>query len=410
MSNENTFLDLIEQIEARDLETRESFANVWTRDDPGFRTSITQGRKRRSDPRDPRNAQYRRALMETMRLIDRVRSGALPDFWLQEAMSTSDFGVLFGDVIDRQTLGFFNAAPQVWRNFIKRGTVRDFRAVKRYSVTGGEGQLLEVKEGAEYQAASLSTSSVTWTVKKYGRRMPFTFEAMINDDFGALTDTPRRFARSAQRTESKYAASLYVGASGPLGTLYTAGNKNIINTTNGASANNPALSITGLQDGLTVLSKMVDSDGEPIVIDAVELVVPPALERTALNLLNTQQIIIGADSAANRQVIDNWYRNRFRLSVDPYIPVIATSNGNTSWFLFASTSSERPALEIDFLRGYEEPQLFMKSPNAVRVGGGAVDPMQGSFEDDLIDYKIRHIFGGGVIEPKATVASNGTGV
>lgn len=411
MAEENTFLDLIEQIEARDLTSRETFANVWTRDDPGFVTSITQTRKRRASRDNPKRAAYNRALVEAMRLIDRVRDGFLPDHWLREAMSTSDFPVLFGDVIDRTTLGFYAELPAVWRNFIRTGTVRDFRTAKRYSVTGGEGQLLAVKEGAEYQAASLSEASVGISVSKFGRRMPFTFEAMINDDFGLLTDTPRRFARSARRTESKFATSLYVGASGPLGTLYTSGNKNIINTSNGAASNNPVLGIAGLQDGLTVLANMKDADGEPIVVEAVELVVPPALERTALNLLNSAQIIIGADSGTYRQVIDNWMRNRLRLSVDPYIPVIASSaNGNTSWFLFASVASDRPALEIDFLRGYEQPQIFMKSPNAVRVGSaGLIDPMQGSYEDDTLDYKIRHIFGGAAIEPKATVASNGSG-
>lgn len=408
MSNDaNSFLELIEQIETRELETRESFSNVWTRDDPSFVTSITQGRRRRQQKRNPR---YDQALIETMRLIDRVRDGSLPDHWLKEAMSTSDFPILFGDIIDRQTLGFFAEVPEVWRNYIKTGTVRDFRTAQKYSVSGGEGQLLEVKEGAPYQASSLTASKVGISVKKYGRRMPFTFEAMINDDFGLLTDTPRRFARASRRTRSKYATGLYVGASGPLGTLYTAGNKNIINTTNGAATNNPPLGIAGLQDGLQVLANMKDDDGEPIVIEAVELVVPPALERTALNLLNTVQIIIGADSGTYRQVIDNWMRNRLRLSVDPYIPILATSaNGNTSWFLFASASSERPALEIDFLRGFEQLQLFMRSPNAIRVGGGAVDPMQGSFDDDTLDYKVRDILGGAVIEPRATVASNGSG-
>src|SRR4026207_765086 len=294
MSNDaNSFLELIEQIETRELETRESFSNVWTRDDPSFVTSITQGRRRRQQKRNPR---YDQALIETMRLIDRVRDGSLPDHWLKEAMSTSDFPILFGDIIDRQTLGFFAEVPEVWRNYIKTGTVRDFRTAQKYSVSGGEGQLLEVKEGAPYQASSLTASKVGISVKKYGRRMPFTFEAMINDDFGLLTDTPRRCARASRRTRSKYATGLYVGASGPLGTLYTAGNKNIINTTNGAVVTNPPLGIAGLQDGLQVLANMKDDDGEPIVIEAVELVVPPALERTALNLLNTVQIIIGADS------------------------------------------------------------------------------------------------------------------
>lgn len=407
MANEGSFLDLIEQIDARELQTRESFSAVWTRDDPGFVTSLTQSRARRDQTANPR---YRRALLETVRLIDRVRAGSLPAFWLQEAMSTSDFALLFGDVLDRQVLGFFAEQPQVFRNFMKVGTVPDFRTVQRYSVTGGEGQLLEVKEGGEYKAASLTAAKLGVSVKKYGRRMPFTFEAIVNDDLNQLTDTPRRFARSARRTESKFATSMYVGSTGPLTSLYTAGNKNQIKIANGAVADNPPLSLAGLQDGLTVLANMKDDDGEPIVIEAVHLVVPPELEQTALTILNAREIIVGADSAATRMTVDNWMRNRVKLSVDWYIPVIATTNGKTSWFLFADAKSDRPAIEFDYLRGYEQPQLFMKSPNAVRVGGGGlIDPFQGSFDDDTLDYKIRHIFGGGPIEPKATVASNGTG-
>ena len=52
----------------------------------------------------------------------------------------------------------------------------------------------------------------------------------------------------------------------------------------------------------------------------------------------------------------------------------------------------------------------MKSPDAIRIGGGGlVDPMQGSFDDDSIDYKIRHCYGGIIIDPLASVASNGSG-
>src|SRR4026207_335152 len=102
MSNDaNSFLELIEQIETRELETRESFSNVWTRDDPSFVTSITQGRRRRQQKRNPR---YDQALIETMRLIDRVRDGSLPDHWLKEAMSTRCYHVLFGEIIDLKNI------------------------------------------------------------------------------------------------------------------------------------------------------------------------------------------------------------------------------------------------------------------------------------------------------------------
>ena len=53
-------------------------------------------------------------------------------------------------------------------------------------------------------------------------------------------------------------------------------------------------------------------------------------------------------------------KNIVKLQVASYIPMIATSNQNTSWFLFADPATSRPAAEIGFLRGHEEPELFMK--------------------------------------------------
>lgn len=105
----------------------------------------------------------------------------------------------------------------------------------------------------------------------------------------------------------------------------------------------------------------------------------------------------------------NWVRNRMTLVVDPYIPVVAGTNGNTSWFLFADPMVSRPALEIGFLAGYQEPAIFIKEPNARRVGGGAVNPLDGDFDSDSIEYKIRHVFGGARMDGRATVASNGSG-
>jgi len=386
------FLDFIESIDSADL----GASNLWTRDDPGYGVPITARRQRQTDA-------YKRALVEAVKLIDRVRAGTLPALYLQEAMSTSDFPILFGDVLDRQMLGSYQAAPPTWRRYIRTGTVRDFRKVKTLYVDGGEGQLAEVRELAEYKAASMTEGKYERQVKKYGRRMPFSFEAMVNDDMGLLTDTPRRFALAATRSETRFAISMYAGASGPNAALYTSGNKNII-------TGNPALTVAGLTAALTQLGSMVDSEGEPIIVEMAILVVPPALRMQALSILNATELVIPASGDNPEIRTGNYLRNAVELIVEPYLPIISsTANGNTSWYLFAPTNVARPALEFDFLRGYEAPQLFMRSPDAIRVGGGAVDPMQGSFDRDNLDYKIRHIFGGGYLDPRATMASNGTG-
>lgn len=402
----DTMLELIETIEEREAyEPR-----VHVRDDPTYAVNVTRGRGLRHKQTDPRQREvYRAAVRETVRLIDRVRKGTLPDFWLREAMSTSDFSLLFGDIIDRQMLGVYTEAAQTYRSIFKMSTVRDFRITRRFVMDGAENQLDEVKELGEYKASKIAPSKYDISIKKYGRRMPFSFETLINDDLQAITDVPARFSRAARRSESRFAASIYVSSTGPNATIYAAGNKNQVLIANGATVDNPKLSTQGLADALNVLALMKDTDGEPIVIEAAILEVPTTLEIIAQQILNATNLIFGADSAAMRLETVNFLKNRVSLVVNPYLNLINTTDGATAWYVHAASTVGRPAFEFDFLRGYEAPQLFMKSPNAVRVGGnGLIDPMQGSFEDDSLDYKIRHMFGGGAIEPKATIASRGT--
>jgi hypothetical protein len=64
-------------------------------------------------------------------------------------------------------------------------------------------------------------------------------------------------------------------------------------------------------------------------------------------------------------------------------------------------------MEIGFLTGHETPELFQKSPNAMRVGGGAVSPEDGDYDTDATEWKIRHVFGGTLMDPKSGVASPG---
>ena len=228
---------------------------------------------------------------------------------------------------------------------------------------------------------------------------------MINDDLDALQNSPIILAGSARRSEERFITDRFVGVNGPDGTFFAAGNNNVVTS-------NPALSIASLQTAFTILAAQRDSDGNPIMIDAVYLVVPPALEVTARNILNATQIeVVEAGGTANQKLIAaNWMANRTTLIVDPWIPVLATTaNGNTSWFLFASPTGNRPALEFGRLRGHEEPAIFVKEPNARRVGGGSVDPMDGDFDIDAIEYKVRHVFGGTLMDPKMAVASQGDG-
>jgi len=339
-----------------------------------------------------------------LQLLAEVKSGRKPVWYLQETQSRSDFPLLLGGTLERVLLGGFQAWPTIHQNFFRMSTVRDFREAKRFTVDGGESQLEQVAENAPYPESSLTEDEAGIRVYKHGRIMGFSFEAMINDDLNAFTDIPLRFGRAAARTRAKAATQVYTGTTGLDGTLFDASN---------TVTSNPALSIAALGTAMTILGAQVDEEGEPIMTEMVHLVVPPALEVTARNILNSMEIWLNeAGGTSDQQMhVVNWMRNRMQLHIDPYLPIVASSsNGNTTWFLFADASVGRPAAEFATLVGHEQPEIFMKSNDAVRVGGGDAGENAGDFEHDAAArYKVRDIFGTRRGAKTGVVGSNGSG-
>lgn len=385
MSNE--FLDLLETVKAEEATVQRMFGDAGR----GIRSL------RRDDPR------YLRSLSEATKLVADVTAGRTPMHRLQEAMSTSDFPLLFGDIIDRTMLGKYAEWPTVWAKVAKRGSVKDFRTKRQFVMDGAEAILSEVPQGSEYPEAALTEGKYDYSVKKYGRRVPFLWEVFINDDLDALRETPSSLAKAARMSEERFATELYVDSTGPDATFFSAGNGNRI-TTGGAG-----LSVATLTAGIQALWAQKDADGNPIFTGKVRLVVPPALAVTAMNIINATEIRVaaGSGSATTDQVVaTNWVGGQVaEVVVNPWIPIVDVSaNKNTTWYLFADPGVGRPAQEVGFLRGHETPELFLKSPNATRIGGGLVGAEEGSFETDGIDYKVRHVFGGGLMEPKSALA------
>lgn len=362
-----------------------------------------EGRRVRENKYDPMD------LVAAAKLLERAERSRRAMSALQEAMSTSDFPLLFADIMDRELLGYYSEVPTTYASYVRTSTVRDFRDAKRFAVDGAEGALDKVGELREYPEGALQEKFDTFTVEKYGRRLSLSWEAMINDDFDSFRRNPERLARAARRTEARFAAGLWLDEKGPHASLYKEAFENIIKI----EGKQPPLTIEALQAAFTLLSKMKDEDGEPILIEAVTLVVPPALEVTARNILNAIQIEMTSEGGTEDQklIAQNWMKNRLTLEVDPYIPYIASKeNGDTTWALFANPSSGRAALELGKLRGYEEPSLYEQISNARRVGGGDVPE---SFDNDSQAWRVRHVLGGTRMTEtggqKATVASNGSG-
>lgn len=367
---------------------------------PSFTESTKQSISTLAE-RAKQNPERQRKFAETAQLVGGVISGRYPSYMLQEAMTTSDFPLLFGDVMDRLLLAGYRHAPATFEMYMRTGQVRDFRAVQRHYVDGGDGVLDPVKEQAEYPTAKLDDGKYSYSVSKFGRRIPFSWETLINDDLDAFADVPERLGRGARRSEEKFATSLFVSANGPNAQFFASKNNNVIE-------GNPKLSHEAIEKGFTQASKMKDpKTKEPILNRPKFLVVPPELEIKAKSIVNALEIRY--TEGDQQRITNNWMRNDLQIVVNHYIPIVAKDANSSPWFLIADPNEGRGFAEFGRLRGHTDPAIFMKRPNAQPVGGGSSDPMQGDFDTDSIEYKVRHVFGGGLMSPLYAMSSDGSG-
>lgn len=344
--------------------------------------------------------EYRQKLVETMQFIDEFRRGRIARARFAETMTTSDFPGLLGGVIDRTLLGGYRPYPtsyQDWCSIYR--DAKDFRDLERHFLDLGDGALTKVKQTEEYSYAKLSEDKYSYKVEKFGRKFKFSWESFINDDLSALTTTPSRLGIAAKRTTEKLATSLICDASGPDATFFSDANGNKLTL---------ALSSDNLKTAANTMADLSDAGDEPIFNDPAILVVPPALKITAQEIVKTLQAEV--KSGDNTTIKTAGLFGNLKVSVAPYISKIVTAGtvGKTSWFLFADPAQlERPAVEIGFLRGHEEPQLFMKAPNASMIGGGDASAFGGDFDTDSIEFKVRHVTGGKAMDYRGAVGSFG---
>jgi hypothetical protein len=362
----------------------------------------------------PRNKRaVEAAIVKVIRIIEaaqRSRTGALI---IREAFSTSDFPLAFSWYTDRLMLAAYLEYPATWMRFLKRSTVPDFRAAARDRMQGLNGAMGKVAETEDYQHnQNLSGSRDTsLQVFKYGQTFPISFESSVNDVLGQLADIPRSLAESARRTEQKVACAAYAANA-----LYTTHTVNGVSYANAATGGGSGLTITNLTTALDFMKSLVDDNGEPIAVGTkLLLVVPPKLETTALRILGAQNFILDTNPAAGtaktRTESPNYIAALVDLVVDPYLPICDPTNGQTAWYLF-TPPAQFQAGEVAFLAGQETPGLFMKQPDSIRVSdsgavGGAANPLDGSFANDTLSYKVRHIVGASLYEWRATYRGQG---
>nr|WP_297424777.1 Mu-like prophage major head subunit gpT family protein [uncultured Actinotalea sp.] len=347
----------------------------------------------------PRN----RRIVEARRLFQQVLDGDLrAKATLMETMTTSDFPILLGAAYGRELLAEYQAIAPVWAGFARRSIVPDFRPKKLVELLGGRAGLDKVGQAAEYKARKLAEAEHEFKVEKYGNRLPLTWEMLVNDDLDAFRDAPNRLATAARETEDIVSAAALFNAGG------TGVNTAFFKSANGNAPAAVPLTAENLEAALLGISSKKDSDGRPVVLRGTVLMVPPQLEMTARRIIEASEI--RRTEGGVTSIEPNYLRGVVRLVVNPWLPVVAAGFNKvaTTWFVLPDPNGARPAVVTGFLRGYESPDLRVKADTGSQVGGGAIDPRDGSFDDDTVQYRVRHVTGAATVIPTETYVSTGS--
>jgi hypothetical protein len=177
-------------------------------------------------------------------------------------MTTSDFPVLFADILDRQLLADYQQVIPQWRSYARAGTVRDFRTVKRFAVDGGKGLLTDVPEKTEYPEDSLpDVTPFTYAVTKKGKRFQLSWETIDQR-------RPRRHDAAA-RTTSRSRRATARSSSRPAVRHVVRPELDVLLLRQREPAHRqPGAVVTGPAGRVHALAAQKDSNGNPILVDA----------------------------------------------------------------------------------------------------------------------------------------------
>lgn len=125
--------------------------------------------------------------------------------------SSSDFPIVLGNVINRVLRRAYDLYPQTFKPFCTQSSAVDFREKTVVQIGDLVDSFEEVAEGGEYKATTMSEAKEAYKLIKYGRKIAFTWEMLINDDLGAFNRTPTAIAMKAAQKESDIVWGILLG-------------------------------------------------------------------------------------------------------------------------------------------------------------------------------------------------------
>lgn len=338
---------------------------------------------------------------------------------LSEAISTSDLARTFAYGSQAALLKQYAALPTTWTQFAKREVVNDFKPQRKreflYNTmidldeNGGHPTAVHslpvVPELTEYPTFRYTYSELAVSTLKKGARIPFSWEAVINDEWSFIAGLPGAMAQIAKTTEETSALATLVTPTGPNAETFSSANGNALGTT-GVAGTRYKLSLNSLEFAKReVRSRQVN--GNYVTVPKFALIVPTNLADVARRILGLGTVEV---TDGNLKYTTQASNSDVTLVVNDYLTQIDKSgNAGTTWYLAPLNGSDgtRDSLVNVFLRNHETPEFRVSGNTGLYLGGGSVPSLEGSLLNDDVEYRVRHVVNGGLWFGNALYASTG---
>lgn len=285
-------------------------------------------------------------------LVDLCRAALLVDgrdvphgreAMIRAALSTYSLPTALGNAANKVLFDSYHETPATWRSFAATRSCNDFKEHTgvRPSQTG---DLEEIPPTGEFKHGSIAEAIYKYAIDTFGKMLSVDRRDIINDDLSLFDDTARSLGRMAMRSLSDFVYKVLLANAG---SFFSAGNGNY---DEGAGT---ALDSVSLGTGLARMMAQRDEEKRDLDIRARTLLVPPELQQTAKELLQSDFI----QRANNDLPTGNALKNSVTLEVESRLSNADRFTGTSTkaWYLFGSPSDA--ALIVAFLQGKQSPTV-----------------------------------------------------
>ncbi len=274
---------------------------------------------------------------------------------IRAALSTYSLPVALGEAANKLLFESYTESPATWRAFAavkSTNDVTDHTGVR----PSDTGDLQPLLPGGEIKHGSVKEATYTFSVDTFAKILRIDRRDIINDELSMFNDTARSLGKAAMRSLSDLVFKvLLANANAFFGT--PRGNYDA-----GAPT---ALSSASLATGIAKMLAQRDDESRDLDIRARTLLVPPELQQTAKELLQSDFI----QRASNDLPTGNALKNSVSLEVEPRLSNANRFTGTSAKASYLFASPQDMALVVAFLQGKQSPTVeffgFDADPNTL---------------------------------------------